>query len=71
MSARVCKSTDSTPTKIALGYNSGGSVAVGAAQSVLDYQKTLISINNVNLVTGNPWLQSELNGLQLNMRSKA
>src|ERR1035437_2848394 len=34
IAARAAKSSSSTPTKIALGYNDGGSVAVGTAQTV-------------------------------------
>lgn len=69
IACRACKSEDASIDKLALGYNSGGTVAVGADQALTTAWATCESLDNVNPVTGNAWLQSEMNALQLNVRS--
>jgi len=70
ISARSAVSSPTpTATKIAFGYNSGGTVAVGAAQSPSTGYATLEELDNTNPVTGLPWVQSDMNALQLDMRS--
>lgn len=58
-----------TATKISLGYNSGGTVAVGSAFTPTVAFAPLEQINATNPVTGNPFVQSEMNALQINLRS--
>ncbi|PKN36600.1 MAG: hypothetical protein CVU62_13865 [Deltaproteobacteria bacterium HGW-Deltaproteobacteria-2] len=69
IACRACKTVDASIGKLALGYNSGGTVAVGADQTLTTAWATYESLNNTNPVTGNAWLQSEMNALQLNVRS--
>jgi hypothetical protein len=64
-------SSGATPTKIALGYNSGGTVAVEADQTLTTAYDTYESISQVNPVTSAEFVQSDMNALQINVRSKA
>lgn len=69
IAARSTRSSGSTPTKIAFGYNSGGTVAVGPAQTASTGYTTLEELDSLNPVTGLPFQQSQMNSLQLNARS--
>jgi len=72
ITARMAKSA-STPTKVGLGYNSGGTVGFGTgADKTLDVvYATFEQYDTVNPVTGVQFTQSEVNALQLNLRAKA
>lgn len=70
ISARAAKAAG-TPTQIALGYNSGGAVAVGPTLALTEAYATYEELDSVNPVTGVAFVQSEMNALQLNARSKA
>jgi hypothetical protein len=70
IAARSAVSTSgAVPTKVAFGYNSGGTVAVGTAQALSTGYITMQQVDNINPVTGLPWVQSDINALQLDMRS--
>ena len=69
IAARAAKS--GTPTKIALGYNSGGTVAVGVAKALTTAYATYESLDLVNPVTGVAFTVAEITALQLNARSVA
>jgi hypothetical protein len=69
VTARAAVSASPTPTKIAIGYNSGGTVAVGPAQTVATAYAPIEQLDAINPVTGLAWAQSDMNALQLNLRS--
>ena len=69
IAARAAASVGSTPTKIKLGYNSGGSVAVGAAQTLTNSYTTYEQLDATNPVTSAAWAFSDLAALQLDLRS--
>jgi hypothetical protein len=69
IAARAAASVGSTPTKIKLGYNSGGSVAVGAAQTLTNSYTTYEQLDVTNPVTSAAWAFSDLAALQLDLRS--
>lgn len=71
IAARSASGVGSGVSRLALGYNSGGTVAVGAAQSVPPGYTTFEQLDAINPVTGIAFQQSEMNPLQLNMRSIA
>lgn len=70
LAARAAKAAG-TPTQIALGYNSGGSVAVGSDIALTTAYATYEQLNLTNPVTTSAWLQSEMNGLQIEAKSRA
>lgn len=69
VTARASTSTGATATKIALGVNSGGTVAVGSnitlTTSFADQEQFFAN----NPVTSAAWTQAQMNPLQVNMRS--
>ena len=70
IAARAMSTAGATATKVALGINQGGTINAGTAQTTTTAFTTYERLMDAtNPVTGNPWLQSEMNGLQLNMRS--
>jgi hypothetical protein len=69
ISARAATVAGSTATKISLGFNSGGTIAVGPAQVPAVAYTTMEQLNLINPVTGNPWLPTEITPLQLDLRS--
>lgn len=69
ISARSAASVGSTPTKIALGYNSGGTVGVDTAQTLGNSYATVEQIDSVNPATSAAWTLANLTGLQLDLRS--
>ena len=70
--ANAAVSTGTAPTKIALGFNSGGSVAVATAQSPsLTVFAPITEIFATNPVTSVAFTQSEMNALQINLRAAA
>lgn len=71
IAARSAVSLAPTPTKVALGFNQGGVVAVGPDQALTTGYETYEQLDSINPVTGNPWVQADLTGLQLNLRSAA
>ncbi len=71
IAARSAVSLAPTPTKVALGFNQGGLVAVGPDQALTTGYETYEQLDSINPVTGNPWVQADLTGLQLNLRSAA
>jgi hypothetical protein len=68
---RAAKSASPTPAQIAMGFNSGGSVAVGSDQAITTSYATYAQIFTVNPVTGVAFTLAEMNALQLYARSKA
>jgi hypothetical protein len=70
IAARAAKAAG-TPTQIALGYNSGGSVAVGSDIALATAYATYESLDSINPVTAAAFVQSEMNALQVDVRSKA
>jgi len=69
ISARAAASVGSTPTKLQLGYNSGGSVAVGAAKTLTNAYTTYEQLDATNPVTSAAWAQSDLAALQVDLKS--
>lgn len=69
IAARAAK--NGSPTKIALGYNSGGSVAVGADKALTNVYATYEQIDQVNPITGLAFTLAELTPLQVDVRSRA
>lgn len=67
--ARAAVSPSATATQLALGVNSGGTVNVGSnialAGSFAPYQRLMAT----NPVTSAAWAQSEMNPLQINLRT--
>ena len=70
IACRATKSEDASIGKIALGYYSG-STAVGDDQSLTTAWATYESLDLTNPVTGAAFQQSEMNDLQINVRSRA
>lgn len=72
IAARALKSASSTPTKLRLGYNDGGTVAFGgAAQSLTAAWATYEQLDLLNPNGSVAWAQSIMNALQLDMQSVA
>jgi len=69
IAARAAPSVGSTPTKIKLGYNSGGTVAVGVAQTLTNSFATYEQLDATNPVTGTAWSFSDLAALQVDIKS--
>lgn len=69
IAARAAASVGSTPTKIALGFNQGGTVAVGTPQVLTNSYATYEQLDATNPVTSAAWAFSDLTGLQLDLRS--
>lgn len=69
ISARLAKSASPAVTKVALGYNSGGSVAVGSSLSVTGAYTTYEQFDATSPVTSAAWAQSDMNGLQVNLKA--
>lgn len=69
IAARPAVSTSPTATKVALGFNSGGTVAVATAHSPTTSFATVEDLFVNNPVTGVGWVQSDINALQINLRS--
>jgi hypothetical protein len=66
---RATVTAGSTPTHIALGFKSGGSIGSGTVQTPNASMATYEQIFNTNPVTSSAFVQSEINPLQLNLRS--
>jgi hypothetical protein len=69
VTARATGTAGATATKVALGFNSGGTVAVGAAQLTTTAWVPITQIFANNPVTSAPWALSEMNPLQVNLQS--
>jgi hypothetical protein len=67
--AKVTSTAGATATKVALGFKSGGSVAVGTSQSTTTAWETKHQIFAQNPVTSADWAQSDMNALQIDLRS--
>lgn len=67
--ARCSSTAGATATKVALGVNSGGTVSAGTLQLTTAAWATFMALMTINPVTGVAWLSSEINALQLNLRS--
>jgi hypothetical protein len=67
--ARASKASSSTPTQISLGFNNGGTVAVATAHALSSAFGTIEDFFALNPVTSAAWLQSDMNALQLDLRS--
>lgn len=67
--ARVAKSASGTATQISLGIKSGGTVDVDSAHSLDTAFASIDRFMTINPVTGVKFTQSEINALQLVMRS--
>lgn len=71
ISARCSRGLSSTPTKIALGVKTGGSIDAGSDQSLDAAWATKNRIMETNPVTTNAWTTAELDALQLNLKARA
>jgi 2-keto-4-pentenoate hydratase len=69
VAARATSTATATATKVALGFNSGGTVAVGTSQTTSTAWTRLTQVFAQNPVTSANWLLSEMNALQVNLRS--
>lgn len=69
IAARSAVGAGAAVSKLSLGYNSGGTVAVGTPIVVPAGYATLEQLDLINPVTGVAWQQAEMNALQLDMRS--
>ncbi len=69
VSARVTSTVGATADKVALGFRSGGSVAVGTSQSTTTAWETKEEIFAQNPVTSADWVQSDMNALQVDLQS--
>jgi hypothetical protein len=71
VAARMAVSATPTATQVKLGYNSGGSVAfgTGATKTLTTAYATYEQLDATNPVTAAAWAQSDMNALQLDMRS--
>jgi len=71
IAARMAVSATPTATKVSLGYNSGGSAAfgTGAQKTLTTAYLTYEQLDATNPVTTAAWAQSDMNALQLDMRS--
>jgi hypothetical protein len=71
IAARMAVSATPTATQVKLGYNSGGSVAfgTGATKTPTTAYTTYDQLDATNPVTAAAWAQSDMNALQLDMRS--
>jgi len=69
VAARTALAGGSTPVGIQLGFNSGGSVAVGATKTPATTYGLVDQIFATNPVTSAAWVQSDMNALQMNLRS--
>jgi hypothetical protein len=69
ISARMAKSTGSTPTQVKLGYGSGGTgyFGTGAAKTVTTGYQTYIQVDTVNPITGLAFTQSDIASLQFDL----
>ena len=67
--ARAALGVGSTPTGLKLGFNSGGSVAVGGALTPGSSYGLLEQVFSTNPVTSAAWAQSDMNGLQMDLQS--
>jgi len=70
IAARCAASSGSPVTNIQLGFNQGGTVAVGADQAPTVPFATYEQLNTTNPVTTAAWLQSDLTGLQVAIKSE-
>jgi hypothetical protein len=72
LSARACKSASSTPTKLALGIKSNSTIDAGTGQALTTSWSTYQRILATNPTNSNAnFTITELNALQLNLRSVA
>jgi hypothetical protein len=71
IAARMAKSQAPGVTQVELGYNSGGSVAygTGATKALTTGYTTYNQLDSINPVTGVAWVQSDMNGLQIDMQA--
>jgi hypothetical protein len=71
ISARVSRTSDSTPTKIALEYKNGSTTVAGSDKSVTNSWDTIESLDAVDPTTSAPWLPNDLTNLQIGVRSRS
>lgn len=71
IAARAMHTGGSVPTKVALGVNHSGTIDAGTPQAVGTGFATIERIMATNPVTGSAWQQSDMNALQLNLRSSS
>lgn len=71
VSARCSKSAGATPTKIKLGIRSGGTDDHGSAQTTSTSWETFERLMTTNPVTAGNWTTSELDALQLSLKTAA
>lgn len=72
IAARAFITSGATASKIKLGFNSGGSVAVSSAQTVATGATTYENIYSTNPVTSADWGDStEINALQVDLQSSS
>lgn len=69
VAARATSTATATATKVALGFNSGGTVAVGTSQLTTTAWVRYSQIFAQNPVTSANWLLSDMNALQIDLRS--
>lgn len=71
ISARALRSGDSTPGKLALGVKSGGNTSDGSDQSLQPAWMVYQRLMTQNPTTSAAWQQSEIDGLQVQLKSRA
>jgi len=71
LSVRATKSSDSTPTKIALGVKSGASTDAGSDQALTTDWAHYMRLMTTNPITTNPWTTAELDALLLQVKARA
>ena len=71
ISARATKSSDSTPTKIALGVKSAGSTDDGSDQALTVAWATYQRLMTTNPLTTAVWTTAEIDALQLQLKARA
>lgn len=71
IAARMTKSSSPAVTQVKLGYNSGGTVAfgTGATKPLTTAYVTYEQLDSTNPVTAVAFVQSEMNALQVDLRS--
>lgn len=69
--ARALKAADATPSKLALGIKSGGTINNDSGQSLTTDWVTYERLLNTNPITSAAFSTTELNALQVNLKSLA
>lgn len=69
IAARALATTGAASTNLKLGVNNGGTVAVGSSLALSTAFNTVENYDTTDPTTGSAWVLSQMNGMQLDMRS--